>query len=339
MKASNSFAPAKTQNQGGFSSIINAPSTRQMIDKSVGDPARAAELVSTLISTVNASDALRSCDPGSIISAALRGEIGMGLSLAMGQYSIVPYGSKATFQIGAKGLKQMAVRSGKYSAMGFFDVREGEYKGRNPLTREPKFEWIEDEEQRLALPIIGYYGFYKLNEENNNFFQCIYWSHEQIIRHADRYSQAFSKEKYDQLLSGQLSPTDAEKLRRGSPWYDLPDSVPHQKMCMKTIAIQLLNDGMAPLEVQQAINADNLQESSGNTVVYDNDVFTPQVVADAAPVEEQTQEAIAAPQQTIDAEEVQRRVEPVKAAGRGTRAATSEKSATTSVMDSFFGEA
>ncbi len=338
MNGTNTFAPAKKEK--GFSGIINAKGTREMIEKSVGDPARAAALVSTLISTVNASDQLRKCEAGSIISAALRGEIGMGLSLAMGQYSIVPYGTKATFQIGAKGLKQLAIRSGKYAAMGFFDVRQGEYKGRDPMTREPRFEWIEDEEQRLELPIIGYYGFYKLNKENSNFFQCIYWSHEQILKHADRYSKAFDKETYEKLLRGQMPAAEAQKLRNGSPWYDLPDSMPHQKMCMKTIAIQLLNDGMAPLEVQQAINADTIQEASGTPVTYDADVFSGQVVAEAVPVtEDDAPEAAGNQQNGAQQDSGKSYAEEVKAEQQPSGGSEAREQADAAAVNSFFDEA
>lgn len=256
----------------GFSNIINQPAIRSMIEKSVGSKTDAARVVSTLISVVNATPKLQNCQAGTIISAALRGEVGMGLSVALGHYAIVPYGTVASFQLQAKGLKQLAIRSGKYSDIGFFEVREGEYKGRDPLTRKPIFDWIEDEDERLDLPIVGYYGFYKLGEEDNNFFQCIYWTHEQILKHADRYSKAFSIKKYKDLCAGKLSKDEAIKLAAGSPWYALPDSVPHQKMCMKTIALQLLNDGLAPLQIQQAINTEIEQDRTGEPVIHADDV-------------------------------------------------------------------
>lgn len=256
----------------GFSNIINQPAIRSMIEKSVGSKTDAARVVSTLISVVNATPKLQNCQAGTIISAALRGEVGMGLSVALGHYAIVPYGTVASFQLQAKGLKQLAIRSGKYSDIGFFEVRKGEYKGRDPLTRKPIFDWIEDEDERLDLPIVGYYGFYKLGEEDNNFFQCIYWTHEQVLKHADRYSKAFSIKKYKDLCAGKLSKEEAAKLAAGSPWYALPDSVPHQKMCMKTIALQLLNDGLAPLQIHQAVNAEIEQDRTGEPVIHADDV-------------------------------------------------------------------
>ena len=262
-------ANAQMQNKPrGFSSIITMPSNKTMIEKCIGDPARAASFISTLISVVNSNNQLQKCRPETIISAALRGEIGMGLSLALGEYGVIPYGDIATFQLQAKGLQRLAIRSGAYSAIDFFDVREGEYEGRDPRTREPKFNWIDDEDEREKLPIVGYYGFYKLNAEHNGFFRCIYWTHNQILKHADKYSKAFSLKKYNALLSGEMSADEAKRLQSGSPWYAAPDEMAHQKMCIKTIAKQLLGDGLAPKEIIQAIAKDNAQEGSESPVIY-----------------------------------------------------------------------
>ena len=293
MKVENAMVQsAKTKS---FSTLINSQNYRAMIDKSVGDPRRAASLVSTLISVVNATPALQECNAGTVISSALRGEIGMNLSLALGDYSIVPYGSRAQFIISANGLKQLAIRSGRYSAIGFFDVREGEYLGRDSRTREPKFQWIEDEDEREKKEIVGYYGFYQLNEAFNHFFQCIYWSHEKILRHADRYSKAFQLKKYEELLAGTLSSYEAEKLQRGSPWYGTPDSLGHRKMCIKTIAKQLLGDGLAPKEIQEVIAVDNLRDESGEPVEYGDEAAMESTMPLEPEVETARDEAAEAP--------------------------------------------
>ena len=285
-------ANAQMQNKPrGFSSIITMPSNKTMIEKCIGDPARAASFISTLISVVNSNNQLQKCRPETIISAALRGEIGMSLSLALGEYGIVPYGDIATFQLQAKGLQRLAIRSGAYSAIDFFDVREGEYEGRDPRTREPKFNWIEDEDEREKLPIVGYYGFYKLNAEHNGFFRCIYWTHNQILKHADKYSKAFSLKKYNALLSGEMSADEAKRLQSGSPWYAAPDEMAHQKMCIKTIAKQLLGDGLAPKEIIQAIAKDNAQEGSESPVIYGDSFDT---FAAPTTVDESTGEIIEA---------------------------------------------
>lgn len=265
-----------------FSMVINSATMQNMISTALKDSRRAASFTSTLISAVSANTKLAECRPESVISAALRGE-GMNLSLALGQYSIVPYGDSANYQISYKGISQLAIRSGQYADFGVFDVRDGEYKGKDPRTRKPVIEWIEDEDEREKKPLVGFYGFYELKD---GFFKSIYWSHEKILLHADRYSKAFNKATYDDLLAGKIKGADADRLRSGSPWYGDPLSEAHQKMCKKTLLIQMLNDGTAPLsiEMQTAFKQDTLQEK-GDEIIYADDsrivnTATGEIVAD-----------------------------------------------------------
>ena len=287
MRATNSITNTQRPRQG-FTATIGMDSVQKMIMSSLKDPRRAASFTSTLISVVNGSTQLQKCNPASIISAALRGEA-MNLSLALGQYSIVPYGDNANYQLSYKGLAQLATRSGQYRDFGVYDVRQGEYKGSDMRTRQPIIEWM-DEDDREKLPLAGFYGFYELQ---NGFFKAIYWSHEKILNHADRYSKAFSKKKYEDLLSGKMDKKDADKLRFGSPWYDDPLSEAHMKMCKKTVLIQMLGDGTAPLslEMSAAIKEDQAQEKD-EAVFFADD---PRIVAANAPSkkEEETVEATA----------------------------------------------
>lgn len=349
MKGMNQLQPAtyaQPQQKKGFSSIITMPSNKTMIERCVGDPARAASLISTLISVVNSTPALQECRPETIISAALRGEIGMGLSLALGEYGIIPYKDIATFQLQVKGLERLAIRSGCYSDINFFDVREGEYAGRDERTREPRFKWNEDEDEREKLPIVGYYGFYILNEKNNRFFRCIYWTHQQILKHADRYSKAFSLKKYNAMLNGDLSPDEVRRLQFGSPWYGMPDDMAHQKMCIKTIAKQLLGDGLAPKEIIQAIAADNAQETSDEPVVY-GDTFDA-VAAEAASAETMPEMPKTA---TVDASaeetakttaksgaETAQKTQKVKSPAKTAKSAPAQENPPQDALSSFFDE-
>lgn len=311
MKAANSLV--RTAQNASFSTIINAPSMRGMIEKSLGDPRRAASLVSTLISTVSASEQLRSCSPDTIVAAALKGE-GMNLSLPLGQYSIVPYGNTATFLISYKGYIQLAMRSGFYEDLDAMDIREGEYKGRDPRTRRPMFEFIDDDDAREKLPIVGYYAFFLLKD---GFFKSVYWSREKVLRHADRYSAAFSLEKYNKLLAGELTKDEAARL--SAPWYDTGGQ--QETMCKKTVLRNLLNSGYAPLSVEmQRTFEDDMR--SEETYVPDG---TPQT-ASAIEVDPETGEV--KPEQE-DATQAAQGVQERAGAGRR-RAAEAQ--------DSFFGD-
>lgn len=255
-----------TNQKKPFSSIINSISSQNMIRTALGDPKRAADFTSTLISTVSSNEKLAECRPETVISAALKG-VAMDLSLQLQQFSIVPYGDNANFQISYKGMSQLATRSGQYKDFDVFDVREGEYKGRDPRTRQPVIEWLEDGD-REKLPIIGYYGFYELK---NGFSKYVYWTHDKILEHADRYSKAFSKAKYDQMMAGKLDKSEVDRLRTGTPWYDDPQSLPHQKMCRKTVLLQMLGDGTAPLstEMQTALETEKAADA-GEVICADS---------------------------------------------------------------------
>lgn len=297
MQAKNSITQS-TQSRAGFTATISGAAVQKMINSALQDPRRAASFTSTLISVVNSNTKLQQCEPASIISAALRGEA-MNLSLALGQFSVVPYGKSANFQLSYKGLSQLATRSGQYKDFGVFDVRSGEYKGKNPRTRQPDIQWIEDDDEREKLPIVGYYGFYELL---NGFFKSVYWTVEKILTHANRYSKAFDKAKYERLIAGKLTKDDikavtrtwdkvaltqeeaAARIREGSPWYDDPNSEAHMKMCRKTVLLQMLGDGTAPLslEMSRAIKEDQVVEQGGEFITEDD----PRVVAANAPKEE-----------------------------------------------------
>ena len=276
MKATNQTLPSRSAAPSNIVAYLNQDTVVKGLIKQVGgDPQKAARLVATIKRIVLKNPRLQDCDFRSVITAVMYGEIALDLSEEFGEYSVVPYGINATFQIGAKGIQQLAIRSGAYSAIDCYDVRQGEYIGRDPRTRAPIFKWIEDEEERDNLPIVGYYAFFMLNESCNNYFQSIYWPHAKILRHADKYSKAFDLKTYNALIAGELSEGEMRKKQAGSPWYALPDEEPHIKMCKKTVFKQLLSDGRAPKSIQRALAIDNAQERDGNAVIYDTGLVLP----------------------------------------------------------------
>lgn len=266
-----------------FTTFINGNAIKNLLTKSLGGPQQAAQLTSTLIAVVQANEKLQKAPPMQILAGALRGEIGMGLSLILGDYSIIPYENRrdgtvtAQFQLQVNGIKRMCIASGAYEKINCYDVREGEFKGYDPDTWEPVVVRNPNDEEREQLPIVGYYAFYRLNSTFNGFTSKVYWPYEKILRHADRYSKAFDLEIWKEIQSGATSGTDkwgktwyADRKREGSPWYGDPTEESHMKMCRKTVLKQLLSDGFAPKStlIQQAIMADNAEESDGEPVTY-----------------------------------------------------------------------
>lgn len=256
MKAQNQtgFTPATREKKTTFSMAITAQSTQQMILRALKDKRMAARFTSTLIGAVSASDALKKCDPGTIIAAGLRGE-GMGLIYGHGYY-IVPYDTVAQFSMGYKGYCQLAMSTGFYEDIDCLEVREGELEGRSRRTGKPVINLAkyDTDEERESHKVIGYYAYYELKD---GAFRYEYWSMDKLLRHADRYSPAFKLEKYNAMIAGELSADEQKKLLRGTPWYDVGGG--QDKMCRKTMLRQLLNSGYAPLsnEVRSYFNEDS----------------------------------------------------------------------------------
>lgn len=288
----------KAQNQTGFTQMaqakkptfsmaITAPNTQQMILRALKNDKMAARFTSTLIGAVSASEALKACDPGSIIAAGLRGE-GMGLIYGHGYY-IVPYSGVATYLMSYKGYIQLAMSTGYYADIDCVEVREGELEGRSRRTGKPVINLAkyETDEERETHKIIGYYAYFELKDGT---FRYEFWSMDRLLKHADRYSPAFKLDKYKAMEAGELDASEVKKLLNGTPWYDVNGG--QDKMCRKTMIRQLLNSGYAPLsnEVRSYFN-----EDSDDTVVATGDGMetepviptTGHVVEDDTPTAEQ----------------------------------------------------
>ena len=255
MKVQNqsNFTQMAQQKKQTFSMAITAPSTQQMILRSLKNDRMAARFTSTMIGAVSASETLKACDPGTIIAAGLRGE-GMGLIYGHGYY-IVPYGSLAAYLLAYKGYIQLAMSTGYYADIDCVEVREGELEGRSRRTGKPVINLAkyDTDEERESHKIIGYYAYFELKDGT---FRYEYWSMDKLLRHADRYSPAFKLEKYNALINGELDAGEQKKLLNGTPWYDVNGG--QDKMCRKTMIRQLLNSGYAPLsnEVRTYFNED-----------------------------------------------------------------------------------
>lgn len=257
-----------------LSSMYLGQGAVDLFKQALGDEKAARRVLTTVLTAVQNNPKLQECSKQSVLNAALDGEVSKNLSLSNGEYYIIPYKGVASMQLAVNGIKKMCMRSKAYADVDCFDVREGEFKGYDRRTRRPIVEWIEDADAREELPIIGYYAFYELNADYNGFFKSLYWTHSQVLRHADRYSKAFSLETWNRLMAGEIDGWEAEKLRRGSSWYGEPDDMAHMKMCKKTVLKQLLNDGFAPKEIEAVLRQDDAVERTDEPIIRPEDIVT-----------------------------------------------------------------
>jgi recombination protein RecT len=145
--------------------------------------------------------------PMSVIKSALQAATyDLPIDPTLGYAYIVPFNNsfkdengqwrkkkEATFVPGYKGLVQLCLRTGAYKCVpDAVDVREGELISYNRLTGDAEFNWIEDEDEREKLPIVGYAGYFRLK---NGAEKTIYMSVKQIQAHEQKNRKGSSMGK------------------------------------------------------------------------------------------------------------------------------------------------
>lgn len=290
-----------------FSQAIQTPMYKNLVNNTLGDPARAGRFIANITSAVAVNPALQECNPGTILAGALLGEsLFLQPSPQLGQFYLVPFKSKAKydrdgnmvvpasvkaqFVLGYKGYVQLALRTGQYKRLNVIEVKQGELGGWDPFEeRFRQMHFIEDFEQRKAMPTVGYVAFF---EYLNGFQKTLYWTMEQMMAHADKYSQAFSAAAYKKLLNGEIPQKDLWKY--SSFWYKDFDG-----MAKKTMLRQLISKwGIMTAEMSTAYERD------GHVIVPDtaSGDLLPEVTdaPEAEPPVEQEQPKIERMAKTMD---------------------------------------
>ena len=230
-----------------FSVAVRTDAYQKLINETLGDKELARQFVADISTVVSGNYKLQSCDAGSILSAGLVAQsLKLPLTQSLGFAYVIPYGSKAQFQIGYKGLIQLAQRSGQFKSIGARPVHEGEYVGQDKHGEDIfKFDHKFDLEK-----VVGYYAYFELL---NGFEKSVYWTVEQCEAHAKRYSKSYG------------NGTDTDN------WTKMFD-----QMALKTVLKQLLSK-YAPLstEMISAVKYDQAVINDDGTPEYvDNDVET-----------------------------------------------------------------
>lgn len=215
-----------------FSQAMQTEKYKNLINNTLGDPVRAARFAANITSAVAVNPTLQECDAGTILAGALLGEsLLLQPSPQLGQFYLVPFKSKAKrdrqgnviepaclkaqFVLGYKGYIQLALRTGQYKRLNVLEIKSGELGGWDPFEeRFHEMHFIEDFEKRAAMPTVGYIAHF---EYINGFEKTLYWTADQMMSHADKYSPAFSAAAYKKLLNGEIPQEDMWKY--SSFWY------------------------------------------------------------------------------------------------------------------------
>ena len=105
-------ASIQKQNQAAdLNKYLQSDAVMNRLQKLVGE--NAEQWVSTILHIANSNKQLQQCEPKSIVAAAVQAiALRLPIDATLGYSYIVPYANKAQFQIGYKGLIQLALRSG-----------------------------------------------------------------------------------------------------------------------------------------------------------------------------------------------------------------------------------
>lgn len=247
-----------------FNQTITNPQTQKYLQDVLGE--RKGSFVNNLTALVANNAALQECQPLTIMFAALKATaLNLPLENSLGFAYCLPYKDNkrnitvAQFQMGYKGYKQLALRSGQFAIIpNATDVKEGELKKRNRLTGECVFEFIEDDEERAKAKTIGYASYFRLL---NGAESTYYMSIEEVEAHALRYSQTYrSKNEY---------------TKKSSRW-----TTDFDDMAKKTVLkLNLSKNAPLSVEMQEAIHADQSVMFEADKYEYlDNEKMQQQLV-------------------------------------------------------------
>lgn len=222
--------------------LFGQKSIQQRFEAILGKKAQG--FISSVLQVINGNKLLKNADPNTVLNAAATAaSLDLPINPNLGFAWIVPYKGQAQFQIGWKGFVQMALRTGQYKRINVTEVYENQFKSFNRLTEElnATFDIVGDGE------IVGYAAYFMLN---NGMEKMTYWSKEEVINHAKKYSKAYGSSH--------------------SPWNDKDQ---FHAMAKKTVLKNTISKwGIMSIEMQTAQLADqSVQEAQGSYKYIDNE--------------------------------------------------------------------
>lgn len=193
---------------------------QEVLDKGAG------AFVTSILSLVKSTPQLAAADPKTVVSAAMTAAtLKLPINPNLGFAYIVPYKDTATFQMGYKGYIQLAMRTGQYKTINASVVYEGQIEDVDFVTGEI----IRG--KKKSDKVVGYVAYFELI---NGFSKMVYMSHEDMMRHALTYSQAY---KYDK-----------KNGKKSSVW-----TTNFEAMGLKTVLKQLISKyGIMSIDMQGA---------------------------------------------------------------------------------------
>lgn len=231
-----------------ISQLIGTATIRKKFEEVLG-PDKYMAFLSSIMSATSANPKLASAEPMSIIrSAMIAATLDLAINPSLGFAYIVPYKGIATFQIGWKGIYQLAMRSGQYRTINGTTVYDGE------LVKRDKFKGLMefDSDGKKSDKVLGYVLYF---ETLNGFQRWFYMTAAQMEAHGKKYSQQY-------------------KLGKGL-WKD-----DFEAAALKTIHKLGLKYGPLSIEMKTAFDSDQAAIDKDGNLDYIDAVVTPDIPFD-----------------------------------------------------------
>lgn len=166
--------------------ILNAESTKKLLENTLKENAGAFS--ASILDLYNTDRTLQQCDPRAVFGECLKAaSLKLPINKQLGFAYVVPYKSGGVtlpqFQIGYKGLIQLALRTGAYRYINAGAVYEGEFKSTDKLTGE-----VDLSGEKISDDVVGYFAYI---ETTNGFKKALYWTKDKVTGHAVKYSKSY----------------------------------------------------------------------------------------------------------------------------------------------------
>lgn len=185
----------------------------------------------SLIDLYTSEKTLQECDPKLVVMQAMKAAVlKLPVVKNLGYAWIVAYKGVPQFQIGYKGLIQLAIRTAQYRTLNADVVYEGEYRNANKLTGEFDLNGLASSDK-----VIGFFAHFELK---NGFSKTFYMTKDKVDAHARKYSKSYNS--------------------NNSPWKSEFDA-----MAIKTVLSILLRKwGYLSIEMIDAMNDDEANDAT-----------------------------------------------------------------------------
>lgn len=163
----------------------------------LGSDFTARRYIGSVLLAVSQSEDLQKCTPQSIMVSGMRAAtLKLTVDPGLGHSYLVPFRNKdkynATLIIGYRGLKQLAMRTGKYLFINEKIVYDGQSIIEDDFSGIQKVTGIPTHHKDGFKPI-GYWMGFQLNESMGNFKQTYYMTLEEVVKHAERYARGYNR--------------------------------------------------------------------------------------------------------------------------------------------------